>query len=136
MITDKSQNPFSTVIATDSDLSIHCTRVRSHAAWRLHGAVLVGGSLWAIGGKVTDHPENWEGPVTSAVVKMTVRLLPLRMLAMECCRRHFDANDPRLEGSALPLQLKNELEAYRERVGDGSWLCRESGCVRCQHSLE
>ena len=112
------------------------TRVRSHMAWRCHGAVSVGGSLWAIGGKTNDTPENMEGPVTSEVVKMTVRILPLRQLAMEGCRRHFDASDPRLEGSALPFQLKNELEAYRELVGEGSWLCRQSGCVRCQQSLQ
>lgn len=111
------------------------TRVRSHMAWRYHAAVLepVSGSLWAIGGLVRQtHPTLF----TSEVVKMRVSLLPLRMLAMDRCRRIIDSDDPRLRGSGLPLQLKNELEAYRGEIREGYWLCREAGCARCQQNVE
>ena len=37
-------------------------------------------------------------------------------LAILGCRRIIDSDDPRLRGSGLPLQLKNELEAYRDQL--------------------
>ena len=106
------------------------TRVRSHMAQRYHTAVLepISRSLRAIGGSSDMHPEAvLKKSRVSDVVKMSVRLLPLRMLAMQCCRRYINPNDPR-----LPPLLKNELEAYREKKGDGYWLCRESGCDQCK----
>ena len=81
--------------------------------------------------------------ISSEMVKMTVKLLPLRMLAMERCRHIFDTDDdPRLRGSGLPIQLKNELDDYRRRIDEGYWICREAGCLpwsaapHCQQNME
>ena len=66
--------------------------------------------LWLIGGY--NHQNNHD--ITSDVLKMSLKLLPLKDLAMDRAARNISPNDPRLLDS-YPKTLKNEIEDYRSK---------------------
>ena len=52
---------------------------------------------------------------TSDVLKMSLKLLPLKDLAMDSAARNISDNDPRLLPDSYPKALKNEIVEYRSK---------------------
>ena len=64
--------------------------------------------LWLIGGY--NHQNH---DITSDVLKMSLKLLPLKDLAMDSAARNISDNDRRLLPDSYPRALKNEIVEYR-----------------------
>ena len=66
------------------------------------------------------------------VLKVTRDLVPLKALAVD----HVARSNAQLLADQLPIQLKNEVQAYRSRMGDTFLCSRETGCKVCKRPRE
>ena len=63
---------------------------------------------------------------------MTHSLVSLKVSTMDHVARNFSGNDSRLLPQQCPIQLKNEIEEYRSKIGE-AYLCSwEKGCTVCK----
>ena len=66
--------------------------------------------LWLIGGLLS--------ACTPSLQKISLNVLPLKVLATEIAAKHFKESDSSLEADELPNQLKREVEANRYIMAD------------------
>ena len=80
----------------------------------LHAPVLdpLSQQLWIIGGCLQDD----EPTTASGIQKLAVKVVPLKVLAMECTVCHVSANDPRLRNEELPENLRREIKVNRSNM--------------------
>ena len=67
--------------------------------------------LWVIGGFVKRHAK------VPALLKISLKVKPLKVLAMESTIRHISADDPRVGSEELPEKLRQEIKWNREACG-------------------
>ena len=108
------------------------TKIKNLDIRLYHAAILqpLSKRLWVISG----YNENF---LPSNIMKLNFKQLhSLKDLAMDCVARNICAQDPRLAPEdQIPLQLRNEIEAYRCEIGD-QYSCPEDDWRRSACPLE
>ena len=104
------------------------TEISHHFERHRHAAVLEPFSqrLWVIGG--FDHQDE----PTSDVLKISLKLVPLKDLAMDYAARNLSTNDVRLQPDRFPMDLKKDIDNHRSNIGKANICSAEKGCVACQ----
>ena len=112
-------------------------QIRNHFPRQNHIAILepVSQRLWIMGG-ICNHPRYPFSFAYSGLLKMTPNLLSLKEICLNWMNNFIQRDDARMLPNEFPLQLKNEMEVYRRKIGQAYWCSKEKGCTVCQHSHE
>ena len=106
------------------------TRFRNHMPRSQHAAVLepVTQRLWLIGG--------WDGlNSTKDVVRMTMNIVPLKILCFNSVTEHIRDGDEQLQVDRFPVEVKDEMSAYTKRKEEVLYCNQGNGCPICHNAM-